>query len=242
MRFPDTIFFFILITLPSLVWPGEFFDYVELDLGGHAPQHGYSRYADPGLSGRLVWSRQEPLIPILRYDLELQLLLFRWDSWNEPMIYVNGHHGPWVDVTNSEQSLSLSVGPRLTLPSYWSPVCPYVSLKGGLFFFYERTTWEWGECYGFWDWVFGNECEDDCEGDKHTEILDSEFHPGWMLEIGGNFFSSGDVGIDIGIQYTDVHGLKRPYTTFDEDQLVLDYETRRIQADFISIYFGVTFR
>jgi len=206
--------------------------YYEVDGGFHIPQADYEKYVDPGISLRVVTSYVDPDFPFIRYDVGFQYLQFRREEWWDDDLWTS------VRVVNSEQSYSLTVGPRLTSPTSKGAIRPYIGVKGGLFLFTETMKWDWSENSGFWCWLWGN-CDDDTE-DSQTEVLDARLHFGWMLELGTNIFINRRVGLDVGIQYNMIPGIRRPVTLIDEEEQTIGYVSRKLNAYDISVYFGVS--
>lgn len=230
----------LLLLLAGNLSAGDDVHVFEGSLGFQTPQAEYDKYTNPGLSGRLVWGRRPWELPFLQWYLELQYMMFKHNSWWEEMYYVNGYYGEDVRVVNVEESWSLTFGPRLTSPTIRGAVRPYIGLKGGIFWFYEKIKWDWGNDFGFWEWVFGIECEDDCEDDSFTKIIDGELHPGLIFELGSSIYPNRKMGIDFGIQYTVIPGIKRPMTWINEEDREIGYVSRKLNADYVSIYIGLS--
>lgn len=214
---------------------GSFFSrfYYEIDGGFHLPQAAYEKYVDPGVSLRIVASYIDPDFHFIRYDVGFQYLQFRREDWWEEDVWTD------VLVTNSEQSYGLTIGPRLTSPSSKGAIRPYIGLKGGLFLFTETMKWDWSGNSGLWCWLWGD-CEEDSEDDTYTEVLDARLHFGWMLELGTNIFLRRHFGVDIGVQYNVIPGIRRPVTVIDEDEQTIGYISRRLNATYVSFYIGTS--
>lgn len=209
--------------------------YFEMGIGFHQPQAQYTKYVDSGLSIRCVVSLKDADFPFIRYDGEFQYLGFKNDiHWENLSNY--GVLGPSVRVKNSEQSLGFLVGPRLMSPTRKGSIRPYIGAKGGLFVFFETITWEWDN--GLWHWF-----DDDDEDDSYTDVIDSEFHLGWILEMGTNVMTESGFGLDFGIQYTVIPGITRPQASIhNETNMILNDISRKLNADYVSFYIGVSLR
>jgi len=209
---------------------------MELGIGFHQPQANYTKYVDNGLSLRWVISSQDYDFPYIRYDGELHYLGFKNDVHWENLDY-QGNPGPSIRVKNSEQSLGFLIGPRLMSPTRKGAIRPYIGIKGGFFVFFETITWEWED--NNWHW-FDEEDDDD---NSYTDVIDSEFHLGWMLEIGSNVTLKSGCGLDFGIQYTVIPGITRPEVEVPiEDEMTFDDVSKTIDADYVSFYIGISLR
>ena len=236
------IFWIIILSGTSFSSENLFFKYrkphdqIEIGIGLHSPQSNYMKYVDNGLSIRLVYSFGDRDFPFIRYDGSIQYLGFKNDvSWQN--LDYDGHSGPSVRVKNSEQSVAFLVGPRFITPTNTGAIRPYIGAKGGIFFFTETITWEWENQICWF-------CNDDDDNDNsYTDIIDSEFHPGWMLEMGSNIIFSKNWGLDFGIQYYVIPGIRRPETIVEDEnagEINIGYISRKIKADYVSIYIGVS--
>ncbi len=213
---------------------GEGLGAFEMGIGFHQPQANYDKYVDSGLSLRFVYTYQDPDFHFIRYDAAIQYLGFKNDVWLEELSS-GSTYGPPLWVKNSEQSLALLLGARLMSPTRHGAIRPYVGVKGGLFFFYESITWEWED--SAWCWLL-----EDCEDNSYTTIVDSEFHLGWILETGTNIYFKKNLGLDLGLQYTVVPGIKKPHAAIeDEDEQIFKTISRKINANYVSVYFGISF-
>jgi len=172
-------------------------------------------------------------------------------------------YGPIVDVTNSEQALVLNGGLRLTAANGLftkGKFKPYIGASIGLAFFSETTKWDWGNS-------FNNDCsalgwtldlifdEFDC-GDDQSSIsntLHSKLEPTFSLDIGGNLYFKDNhkTGLDFGIRYNMVTGLKRTdaeyqYELSNDDSGSFEnthaYIANELQADYYTWYIGVTIK
>ena len=212
-------------------------DQIEVGIGLHNPQSDYEKYVDSGLSLRFVYSYGDRDFQFIRYDASIQYLGFKNDvSWEN--LEYNGVQGPSIKVKNSEQSFALLIGPRIMSPTNHGAIRPYIGVKGGLFFFTETITWEWDNDFGCWF------CDDDDDDDSYTDVIDSEFHFGWMLEMGSNVIFAKNWGLDFGIQYYVIPGIKRPETIVEEylpgDEVDIGFISKKINANYVSIYIGMS--
>lgn len=208
---------------------------MEFGIGFHKPQAHYEKYVDTGLSLRAVISWKDYDFPFIRYDGEIHYLGFKNDVHWENLDY-QGNPGPSVRVKNSEQSLGFLIGPRLMSPTRKGAIRPYIGIKGGFFIFFETITWEWED--NNWHWF-----DDDDDDTSYTDVIDSEFHFGWMLELGSNVTLKSGCGLDFGIQYTVIPGIARPQVSmYDQEQMILDNISRKLDADYVSFYIGVSLR
>ncbi|NOZ07327.1 MAG: hypothetical protein GXO91_00435 [FCB group bacterium] len=224
----------MMLLLGTALQAGSFFSrfYYEMDGGFHLPQADYEKYVDPGISLRIVASYVDPDYPFIRYDAGFQYLQFRREEWWEEDFWTS------VRVTNSEQSYGLTIGPRLTSPTSKGALRPYIGLKGGLFLFTETIKWDWSGNSGLWCWLWGD-CEEDSD-ESYTEVLDARLHFGWMLELGTNIFIHRRFGVDVGVQYTMIPGIRRPVTVIDEDDQTIGYISRKLDATYMSFYIGTS--
>ena len=211
---------------------------LEIDFGIHQPQAQYEKYAEPGFSIRGVLSISHKEIPFIGFDFGLQYLQFRKESWWDNFLLASENEGPSVEVINSEQSINFMIGPRLMSPTRRGALRPYIGLKGGVYWFRETITWDWHN--GDWYWDYEDEEMEYDESNTQTEVLDSRAYMGWMLELGTNIFFTKSFGMDFGVQYNVIPGLEKPITIIDEDDNEIGYKNDKINADYISVYIGLT--
>jgi len=232
---------------------------IEIDLGSNHPTGLFDRYAEPGFSARLAYSKSFNNNGLFKWQVGGQYILFENNWYTDSFLMNSGNYGPSVDVNNSEQAYIFNGGVRLTATNGLlsnGKFRPYIGASLGLAFFSETTTWYWdsinnnNDCDSgsFWLWMVG-EVFNLCNDDNMHDVIHRNIEPVYSLDIGTNLFFSNkhQVGIDIGIRYNMVTGLKRPETIYELSTDGVFQNTHaslsnRLQADYYTLYFGVSIK
>ena len=227
----------------------------EFNIGWNYPTGQFDKYADDGISFRYTYSKSFKKNGLFKWQGGLQYLRFRRSSYNDEFQMSSGYNGPNVDVVNQEEGYILNGGFRFTAQNGLfknGNFRPYIGAFAGISYFKEDTTWEWQQS-GWWD----NEenCEEswlltiitqsfDCNDyDTMYEINDTRYEPVFTLDLGFNmFFNKKHVkGLDFGIRYNMLTGLKVPETIHNSNNSTHSYIVDKIKADYYTIYIGVSF-
>ena len=226
----------------------------EFNIGWNYPTGVFDKYADDGISFRYTYSKSFKKNGLFKWQGGLQYLRFRRSSYNDEFQMSSGFNGPNVDVVNQEQGYIVNGGFRFTAQNGLfkkGNFRPYIGALAGIAYFKEDTTWDW-EQHGTWD---ENDCdaswllfiltqEFDCNDyDTMYEINDSRIEPIFTLDFGFNmFFDRKHIkGLDFGIRYNMLTGLKVPETIHNYENSTHSYIIDEIQADYYTIYIGVAF-
>ena len=224
---------------------------LETDFGQNNPTGLYSKYADPGFSARLAYSKSFKKNSLLKWQAGIQYISFRSDYWTDEFTLNNTLNGPNVDINNYEQGYILNGGLRLTANNGISKngnFRPYVGALVGFAFLSEKTSYDWGDGCStieyFLDIAFdGDYC---INNNNTTDIEHRSTSPAFTLDIGTNIFfkENHKFGIDFGIRYNMLTRLKRPDTEllYDQTSNVFDQISRNIEADYYTWYLGVTIK
>ena len=119
---------------------------LEIDFGQNNPTGLYNKYASPGFSARIAYSKSFKKNGLLKWQAGAQYISFRSDYWNDN---VQGENTPlWnVDINNYEQGFIINGGLRFTANNGFSKkgnFRPYIGVLVGYSFFSERTSYNWG--------------------------------------------------------------------------------------------------
>ena len=236
---------------------------IEIGIGHNRPTGVYDKYAEPGFSARFSYSKAFNNNGLFKWQVGAQYILFENNFYNDNFEMSSGFSGPSVDVNNSEQSYIFNTGVRLTATNgilNRRNFKPYIAASVGLAFFSETTTWSWDDGYNsnndcntddFWIWMVGavfDLCDDN---DSMHDVLHRSTEPIFTLDIGTNLFFSQDhnIGLDAGIRYNMVTGLKRPndlYELSNSESGALEQGhaniAEKLQADYYTWYIGVSFK
>ena len=229
---------------------------IEISFGKNRPTGEFGdRYADDGFSFRVSYSKSFENNGLFKYQYSGQYIHFGTNYYTDQFLMESGLYGPNVNVRNREQAFLFSAGLRLTATrgiSQKGLFRPYVGSSIGLAFFSEKTVWDWGN-----NWEF-----DDCSG---TEILlsilfqdidwcdnnssmqntiHSKVEPVFTLDLGTNLFfkENQKIGVDFGVRYNMVTGLKKPSVVYDYENDTHSYIIDKLKVDYYTIYFGLSFK
>ena len=231
---------------------------IEVDIGRNYPTGVFDKYTNDGTSLRFSYSKSFKGNHLFKWQAGFQYISFRKDHYTDQFSMDSGEEGPPVDVINSENGYIGNAGFRFTAQKGLSDkglFRPYVGASIGLAAFRETTRWEWDS--GFFnssnctdgnfltDLVLSiltqdfNLCDDN-DGMHRTD--DSRTEPVFTLDLGTNiFFSTAhNVGLDIGVRYNMITGLKKPQTVYDYNNNVHQYITKKMQVDYYTLYIGVS--
>jgi hypothetical protein len=221
---------------------------IEIDLGWHKPQGTFNKYNEAGGSIRGSYSWIHDYKTHIRYDLSFQRLQFKSDSWIDNSQYP-------ITVTNSEESIGISFGPRIMSPTDRGFIRPYFGIKGGFFIFSEKLKYEWDNQIGSFDWTClvidllsdsseNTYCYDSNDDNFFTSTLDSKIYLGAIFEFGANMKISDAMGLDFGVQYNIIPKLRAigsEYENLDNQSIQLTQISKSINADYLTIYLGLYF-
>ena len=222
---------------------------IEVDIGSNSPTGLFDKYADDGWSVRFSFARQISNSDLFKWQVGAQYMQFRSDSFTDQFNMESGSPGPEVDVVNSEQAYIVNGGLRISAEDGLfnnGMFRPYIGGSLGLAFFRETTRWSWNnswsDCSIILEILFENyECDDD---NFTHEVNDSMTEPVFSLDLGTNIYfnEDSDSGIDVGIRYNMITGLKRPDVLYYDvnDETYHSYIIDKLQADYYTIYIGYT--
>jgi len=230
---------------------------IEVDIGRNYPTGVFDKYTDDGTSLKFSYSKSFKDNHLFKWQAGFQYISFRTDRYTDQFLMNSGLEGPPVNVTNSEDGYIGNAGVRFTAQRGLSNkglFRPYVGISVGFAAFRETTRWEWDS--GYWG---NNDCESDgfiniilslltqdfdlCDdNDGMHRVDDSRTEPVFTLDLGTNIFFNTihNVGLDIGVRYNMVTGLKKPQTVYDYSNNVHEYITKGLQADYYTLYIGVS--
>ena len=230
---------------------------MEVDIGRNYPTGVFDKYAEDGTSLRLSYSKSFKNNHLFKWQAGFQYISFRKHRYTDEFSMISGNEGPPVDVTNSEDGYIGNAGLRFTAQNGLSQkglFRPYVGASLGIAAFRETTRWEWDN--GPW----GNECDnggfisnliisilaqdfDFCNGDDSMHRTnDSRTKAVFTLDLGTNIFfnPSNNVGMDIGVRYNIIPGIKKTESINDQDNAIHQYITKNLQVDYYTFYIGVS--
>ncbi|MAV63830.1 MAG: hypothetical protein CMG00_01410 [Candidatus Marinimicrobia bacterium] len=224
--------------------------YIEFDIGSQTPQGSFSKYNDSGISVRMTITHVDDLFPFVRYDLSIQRLQFKNDTWLESYGALNG----LLTYENSEQAWGLFLGPRFMSPTKRGAFRPYAGFKVGGMFFSETLSINWEEeDDSFMECASGTligslvDADYDCNGDTRLlskKFLDSSFDFGALIEIGANLNFSDNFGLDIGFQYNIIPSIRPEVVLIEDSSQNAGFNeiSKTINADYTTFYIGVNFK
>jgi len=219
---------------------------IEIDVGSNYPTGLYDKYAGSGVSFRLAYSKSFKNNGLFKWQFGGQYISFRKDYYQDNFSMDSGNDGPSVDVTNSEQAYMINGGLRLTATNGLNEngnFRPYIGATAGLAFFNETSTWVWGDgCSTILNILFENyDCDND---DSMHDVVHRYTQPVFTLDLGTNIFfkKTTNIGMDFGIRYNMVTGLKTPEITFEQENQSLSNLSKKLEADYYTYYLGVSIK
>lgn len=223
---------------------------LEIDFGQNNPTGLYDKYASPGFSARIAYSKSFKKNGLLKWQAGAQYISFRSDYWSDSVQGASGNSLFNVNVNNYEQGFVFNGGLRLTANNGLSKkgnFRPYVGALVGFSFFSERTSYNWGNDCTTLDLILDVVFDTDpCDNNNNTtDIEDRSTSPTFTLDIGTNIFfkENHKFGMDFGIRYNMLTRLKRPDTelivTTDN---IINQISRNIEADYYTWYIGITIK
>ena len=230
---------------------------IEIGFGRNHPTGVFEdRYADDGFSFRLSYSKSFENYGLLKYQYSGQYIHFGTNYYTD-YFTLEGSVGPSVTVRNREQAFLFSAGLRLTATkgiSQKGMFRPYIGGSIGLAFFSEKTRWDWGnnnfginDCTGaeiLLSILFQN--IDWCNGDESymEDTIHSNIEPVFTLDIGSNLFfkENQKIGVDFGVRYNMVTGLKKPTVIYDYGNNTHGNIIDKLKVDYYTLYFGLSFK
>ena len=230
---------------------------IEVDIGRNYPTGIFDKYTDDGTSLRFSYSKSFKDNYLFKWQAGFQYISFRTDRYTDQFVMGSGNEGPPVNVTNSEDGYIGNAGFRFTAQKGLSNkglFRPYIGASVGFAAFRETTRWKWDSGYwsnndcvnpGFVNIILSiltedfNLCDDN---DGMHRVNDSRTEPVFTLDLGTNIFfnTSHNVGLDIGVRYNMITGLKKPQTVYDYTNNAHEYITKKLQADYYTLYIGVS--
>ena len=223
---------------------------LEADFGYNNPTGLYTKYADPGISFRLAYSKSFNDKGLFKWQAGIQYISFRSDYWSDSVQGTSGNGLFNVDINNYEQGFVVNGGFRLSANNGLSKngnFRPYIGTLFGFAFLSERTSYDWGDnCSGFGTFLDIILDSDYCDNNNNTTDVDHRSSsPVFTLDLGTNVFFSNNhkFGMDIGIRYNMLTRLKRPDTElFDQTEAIVDQISRYIEADYYTWYIGLSIK
>jgi len=254
--------YLIYIVFISLVFNQSYkAEIIELDIGANHPTGAFEKYAEPGFSARFAYSKSFNSNGLFKWQVGMQYIQFENNWYEDSFLMSSGKYGPSVEVNNSEQAYIFNGGVRLSATNgilNKGNFRPYIGASVGFAFFNETTTWHWDSnnstnCNSsdFWIWMVGEVfdlCDDD---DNMHDVLHRNTEPVFSLDIGTNLFFSDkhQIGVDLGIRYNMVTGLKRPENIYElsteNDGIFQNTHAslaNKLQADYYTWYIGVSIK
>ena len=227
---------------------------LEFDFGYNNPTGLYTKYADPGISFRLAYSKSFNDKGLFKWQAGIQYISFKSDYWSDSVQGISGDGLFNVDINNYEQGFVVNGGFRLSANNGISKngnFRPYIGTLFGFAFLSERTFYDWGNSCSIIDIalgiVFGTDL-DYCNNNNNTTDTDHRSSsPVFTLDLGTNIFFTNNhkFGMDIGIRYNMLTRLKRPIELtelYDKDQTIVNRISRYIEADYYTWYIGVSIK
>ena len=224
---------------------------LEVDFGYNNPTSLYTKYADPGISFRLAYSKSFNKKGLFKWQAGVQYISFRSDYWSESVQSTEGNALFPVDINNYEQGVVVNGGFRLSANNGLSKngnFRPYIGTLFGFSFFSERTSYDWGNSCSIIDIALGIAFDTDyCDDNNNTtEVNHRSSSPVFTLDLGTNIFFSNNhkFGMDVGIRYNMLTRLKRPIETelYDTDETIVNRISRYIEADYYTWYIGLSIK
>ena len=250
-RSKSIIFVLILLSFLLSENKSETFRYgsFEVGLGTNTPTGQFDKYADDGFSIRFSFAKNIDNSDFFKWQVGAQYMQFRSDRFTDQFNMESGNPGPTVDVVNSEQAYVINGGLRLSGEDGLfnnGLFVPYIGARLGLAFFRETTRWSWNSYWSDCNIILEILLDDyDCnDSDFSYEVNDRGTEPIFSLDLGTNIYfgEDSDHGLDIGIRYNMVTGLKRPDILYYDvnDETYHSYILDKLQADYYTIYIGYT--
>ena len=84
-----------------------------------------------------------------------------------------------------------------------------------------------------------------CDNNSSMQnTLHSKVEPVFTLDIGTNLFfkENQKIGVDFGVRYNMVTGLKKPSVVYDYENDTHSYIIDKLKVDYYTIYFGLSFK
>jgi len=245
-----------LLIFISFSYTSDKAELLEISFGTNRPTGDFGdRYADDGFSFRASYSKSFENNGLFKYQFGGQYIHFSTNYDTDQFTMNSGAQGPLVNVRNREQAYLFSTGLRLTATNGIAQkgmFRPYVGGSIGLAFFSEKTRWDWGnslnydECTGagiILSILLQNySCGDD---DSYMEdTIHSNIEPVFTLDLGSNLFfkENQKIGVDIGVRYNMVTGLKKPTVVYDYINDTHSYIIDKLKVDYYTLYFGLSFK
>ncbi len=254
MRFKSTILIYLLITSLIAKPSEDGMPILEVTIGKNYPTGSYDKYADNGFSARFSYSRQFINNEYFRWQVGFQYIHFDSDKSTTSFLLENGDQGPTIDLTRRERGLLINAGMRYSMNrgvvkngGYFRP---YVGGYVGLANFRDATFYDWGDndCFTFdnfiIDLIFDRlDCYGDNNGNQSKTVHDKMTKPFYSIEFGTNIHfpktESSGIGMDMGIRYNMISGLSRSETLYDQSNDEISTLSRRLQANYYTLYIGV---
>lgn len=254
-----------LLILISISIPSNNSELIEISFGKNRPTGEFGdRYANDGFSFKVSYSNAFKKNNALKYQISGQYIHFGTRYYQDQLVTQSGLNGPNLDVRNREQAYLFSGGVRLTSNKKIfsnSLLKPYVGLSFGLAFFSEKTRWD----YGNNSWSQYGDCssgeillsilfqENWCDNGSNyfEDTIHSNIEPVFTLDIGSNLFfkENQKIGIDFGVRYNMVTGLKKPDIIYNQTdpndgpvQYTNNYIIDKLNVDYYTVYLGFSFK
>jgi len=231
-----------IVFLTSLIFSFDSDGYFEVDFGYNVANGEYEKYNDDGFTIRATYSNNIASSDFFRWQVSGQYISFYSHTYDDSFQMATGNHGPSIKVTNSEDGYIFQGGlkfiPELGLFQDKGIFKPYATLGLGFAYFLEYTKYEDPDTYSFF--------QDDGSEFRLDDIEEDEFNFMYSIEFGANFILPkwNNGGFDFGIRYNMSPKMK-PITSYQCGDACNDGDTvekfsNKINADYITIYFGGT--
>ena len=236
-------YLFSIIFLTSFIFCFDSNGYFEVDLGYNVANGEYEKYNDDGFTIRATYSNNIRESDFFRWQVSFQYISFYSHTYDDEFQMTSGNSGPTIRVTNSEDGFIFQGGlkfiPDLGLFQKKGIFKPYATLGVGLGYFLEYTKYEDPDTYSFLQ-------NDGSSPFRLDDIEDQEFNFMYSIEFGANFLIPkwNNGGFDFGIRYNMSPKMK-PITSYEcsgscADGDIVEKFSNKINADYITVYFGGT--
>ena len=253
-----------LLIFISFSYTSDKAELMEISFGRNYPTGDFGdRYADDGFSFKVSYSKSFENNGLFKYQFAGQYIHFGSSYYQDQLLLQSGFNGPTLDVRNREQALLFSGGVRFTATNGIAKkgmFRPYIGASVGLAFFSEQIRWDYGNdswsgyggCSGaqiLLSILFQNNWCDD-EDTYFEDTIHSNIEPVFTLDLGSNLFFKDDqkIGVDFGVRYNMVTGLKKPdivYETINNYGILTNtnsYIIEKLKVDYYTLYFGLSFK
>ena len=237
---------------------------IEVSFGRNNPTGEFGeRYANDGFSLKVSYSNAFENNKLLKYQFSGQYIHFGTNYYQDQLLLESGMSGPTLDVRNREQAYLVTAGLRFS--SYkkifsTGIIRPYIGASVGLAYFSEKIVWDYSnntwaqyDCSGA-EILLSILFQDNwCSENRNyfEDKIHSNIEPVFTLDLGSNLFfkENQKIGVDFGVRYNMVTGLKKPdivyYETDTNNGIVSNansYIIDKLNVDYFTVYLGFSFK